>query len=56
MKYCSYCCLVYIYEILLLQVKYGKTISAVDVCSVDDVDDAVEEAKKKFQAILKIRK
>lgn len=37
-------------------VKYGKTISAVDVCSVDDVDDAVEEAKKKFQAILKIRK
>jgi DnaJ family protein C protein 13 len=39
-----------------LQVKYGKTISAVDVCSVDDVDDAVEEAKKKFQAILKIRK
>lgn len=37
-------------------VKYGKTISAVDICSVDNVDDAVERAKKKFQSILKIRK
>lgn len=40
----------------MLQIKFGRTIAAVDICSVDDVDDAVEEAKKKFQAILKIRK
>ncbi|XP_024368115.1 uncharacterized protein [Physcomitrium patens] len=37
-------------------VKYGKVISALDICSVENIDEAVEEAKKKFQAILKIRK
>lgn len=40
----------------MLQLRYGKSISAIDMCSVDDVDDAVDEAKKRFQAILKIRK
>jgi DnaJ family protein C protein 13 len=38
------------------QVKYGKSIAAIDMCRIDDPDAALEEAKKKFQAILKMRK
>ncbi|CAM6026456.1 unnamed protein product [Sphagnum balticum] len=38
------------------QAKYGKSIAAIDMCRIDDPDAALEEAKKKFQAILKMRK
>ncbi|KAH9562610.1 hypothetical protein CY35_05G081400 [Sphagnum magellanicum] len=38
------------------QAKYGKSIAAIDMCQIDDPDAALEEAKKKFQAILKMRK
>jgi hypothetical protein len=41
---------------LLLQAKHAKSISAFDICRLDDVEKAEEEAKKKFTAILKIRK
>eukprot|EP00243_Klebsormidium_subtile_P004352 TRINITY_DN18331_c0_g1_i1.p1 TRINITY_DN18331_c0_g1~~TRINITY_DN18331_c0_g1_i1.p1 ORF type:complete len:175 (+),score=95.96 TRINITY_DN18331_c0_g1_i1:3-527(+) len=36
--------------------KHARSISAFDICRLDDVEKAEEEAKKKFAAILKIRK
>eukprot|EP00246_Nothoceros_aenigmaticus_P011235 TRINITY_DN2991_c0_g1_i2.p1 TRINITY_DN2991_c0_g1~~TRINITY_DN2991_c0_g1_i2.p1 ORF type:complete len:198 (+),score=40.45 TRINITY_DN2991_c0_g1_i2:171-764(+) len=36
--------------------KHGKSITAFDMCRFDDPETACEEAKRKYKAILKVRK